>query len=237
MHINICKSLITVAAVLAVATSCTYTEDPGSIRHDRREFAVMDFDRLEMGSGFIIDVEQSSRFEVEAYGDARNLDDLEIFVNGNTLVARFRNNANRNHSTRIEIRMPALAGVNLSGGSKSSIEDFESDQQLDIYLSGAAFSEVKVGYRKMKVVLSGASKLDVEGLGDEMTAEVTGASELTAFDYPVRVAAVEVSGASYGKVTVSDNLKAIAAGASWLLYRGSPSVASDVSGASGVRKD
>lgn len=237
MFSNYCKSWIAVGALLAVATSCTYTEDPGSLREDKREFAVMDFDRLEMGSGFIIDVEQSASFEVEARGDQRNLDDLEVFVSGNTLTARFRNNANRNHSTRIEVRMPSLAGVNFSGGTRSRIEDFEGDQELDLFLSGAALCEVQAGYRKVKVILSGASKLDIEGLGDEMTAEVSGASELMAFDYPVRTAIVNVSGASFGKVTVSDDLDAIASGASRLLYRGSPSVTSDVSGASSVQED
>ena len=54
------------------------------------------------------------------------------------------------------------------------------------------------------------------GLGDEINAEVSGASVLTAFDYPVREAEIEVSGASSGKVTVTDELKATAAGASYL---------------------
>jgi hypothetical protein len=197
----------------------------------------MDFDRLEMGSGFKIDVEQSSSFQVEAHGDARNLDDLEVFVNGSTLMARFQNNANRNHTTRIEIKMPTLAGINFSGGSYSKIEEFESDQQLVLSLSGGSLCELEAGYRKIKLVLSGGSKLDIEGLGDEMIAEVSGASELNAFGYPVRAADVNVSGASLGKVTVSDNLDAVASGASQLLYRGSPSVKSDVSGASAIEED
>src|SRR5689334_1945063 len=105
----------TLAAVLIVVTSCTHTEDPGPLWEDKRDFAVMDFDRIEMGSGFRIEVEQSSSFRVEAHGDARNLDDLEVFVNGNTLMVRFKNSVNRKHSTRIEIKMPALVGANLSG--------------------------------------------------------------------------------------------------------------------------
>ncbi|MEJ1238461.1 head GIN domain-containing protein [Chryseolinea sp. T2] len=227
----------TLAAVLLVATSCTHTEDPGPLWEDKRDFAVMDFDRIEMGSGFRIEVEQSSSFQVEAHGDSRNLDDLEVFVNGGTLIARFKNSVNRKHSTRIEIRMPALTSVNLSGGTYSKIEEFESDQQLDFYLSGGSLCELEAGYRKINLVLSGASKLDIEGLGDEMTAEISGASELNAFEYPVRAAAVNVSGASYGKVTVSDDLDAKATGASRLLYRGSPAVQSDVSGASSIAKD
>lgn len=231
------SAAVTFAAILLVATSCLHTEDPGPLQEDRRDFAVMDFDRLEMGSGFRIDVEQGSRFEVEAHGDQRNLNDLEVFVSGNTLIARFKNNANRRHTTRIEIKMPSLAGVNFSGGTNSEIEGFESDQQLDLYLSGASLCEVEAGYKKLRIVLSGASKLDLEGLGDEMSADISGASELVAFEYPLRAASVNVSGASYGKVTVSDNLEAVATGASRLLYRGSPAVSSDVSGASSVQRD
>ena len=231
------KSWIAFTAVMAVAVSCSCPEDPGPMQEGNRQFAVMDFDRLEMGSGFTITVEQSSSFEVEASGDQRNLDDLEVFVNGSTLKARFRHDANRHHSTQIEIKMPELVAVNFSGGTNSRIEGFESDQQLDINLSGSALCDVKVGYRKMKLVLSGASKLDVQGLGDEMNAEISGASELMAFEYPVRSAKLDISGASYGKVTVSDDLRAIVSGASWLLYRGSPSVSSEVSGASGIKED
>jgi len=231
------KAGVAITALLAINTSCTHTEDPGPLWEDNRKFAVMDFDRLEMGSGFQIDVEQASSFEVQAHGDMRNLDDLEVFVTGNTLMARFKNNANRKHSTRIEIRMPALAGANLSGGTYSKIEEFESDQQLDLYLSGGSLCQLEAGYKKVNLVLSGASKLDMEGLGDEMSAELSGASELNAFEYPVRAADVNVSGASFGKITVTDNLNAVGTGASRLVYRGSPSVTSNVSGASSVGKD
>ena len=75
------------------------------------------------------------------------------------------------------------------------------------------------------------------GLGDELNAEISGASELSAFEYPVRAAQLNVSGASRGKVTVTDQLTAVATGASSLIYRGSPTVSSEVTGASTVRKD
>jgi hypothetical protein len=39
----------------------------------------------------------------------------------------------------------------------------------------------------------------MSGLGDEINAEVSGASVLTAFDYPVREATVNLSGASKRK--------------------------------------
>jgi hypothetical protein len=77
----------------------------------------------------------------------------------------------------------------------------------------------------------------MSGLGDEINAEISGASVLTAFEYPVREAHINVSGASSGKVTVTDELSAVAADASSLIYRGNPSVTTSTSGGSTVVRD
>lgn len=223
--------------VSMLVSSCVRTEDPGPLQEDRKTFAVMDFDRIEIGSGFKIDVEDATTFEVRVRGDRRNLNDLDVFVSGGTLIVRFDKDADRRHHTYVDIRMPKLAGVNFSGAVDAEIEGFRGDQQLDIYLSGASFCELEAKYQKTKVVLSGASKLSMEGSGDELDVELSGASELSAFNYPVRSIIADVAGASWGRVTVTENLEAVASGASRILYRGSPSVTSNVSGGSSVEKD
>jgi len=222
--------------LVALITSCT-TEDPGPVQEIEKQFSFLDFDRLEMGSGFNIRVTQGNNYSIMVRGDRRNINDLDVRRAGSTLLIEYDDNGNRIHQTYVTITMPDLRSVNFSGGTFSEISGFESNQRLDLILSGGSVSQLDAGYREAKVVLSGGSRLRMYGLGDELDAEISGASELTAFDYPVRVAEVNVSGASNGKVTVTDQLTANAAGASSLLYRGNPSVSSDVSGGSAVKKD
>jgi len=221
----------------ALLISSCETEDPGPIQHDEKSFDVVDFDRLEMGDALHIEVEQGSAFSVHAEGDYRNLNDLEVYKSGTTLVVRYDDNSNRRHETYITITMPTLNGVNFSGASFSTISGFESDQDLDFILSGASVSQLDAGYRQINLVVSGASDLVLRGLGDELQADVSGASVLSAFDYPVREATIRATGASQGKVTVTDELNATASGASSVLYRGNPSVTSSTSGSSTVRED
>jgi len=221
---------------LIILSSCE-TEDPGPLQEVVREFPVVGFDRLEMGSAFNIRVEQSSTYGIHISGDRRNIEDLEVFKTGSTLVIRFDDYGNRNHQTFITITMPRLEAANFSGASISTVSGFESDEELDIYLSGASVCQLHAGYRELNLMLTGASTLQMFGLGDEIHAEVSGASILTAYDFPVRQADLDISGASSGKVTVTDELIAVATGASSVLYRGNPSVTSTVSGASTVRKD
>ena len=108
---------------------------------------------------------------------------------------------------------------------------------LIFILSGASISQLDVNYREIDLVVAGASNLVLFGSGDEFHAEISGASTFKAFDYPVREAMIDISGASEGKVAVTDELKVTAGGASSVLYRGNPSVVSNISGASTVQKD
>ena len=223
-------------ALFSIITSC-HKEDPGPLQEVRKDYSIVDFDRLEMGSAFNIEVEQGNAFSLQVKGDRRNIDDLDVYKSGSTLVIEFDDNANRHHDTYINITMPGLKGVNFSGASVSKIRGFDSEEDLDLYLSGASTAQLDANYREIDLVISGASNLVLFGSGDEFRAEISGASTLYAFDYPVRQAMIDISGASEGKVAVTDELKVTAEGASSILYHGNPSVISNISGASTVQKN
>lgn len=227
---------LAVVALALFLTSC-HTEDPGPLQEARRDYSEADFDRLEMGDAFDIEVRQGTFYEITVRGDERNLDDLEVKKEGTTLVIRYDDSDHRRHATYIEITMPTLAQVNFSGASKSTITGFTDLKSLRVSLSGASKSEIEADAVATDVALSGASTLTLYGSGDDLRANASGASVLKAFDYPVSTADVSASGASSCKVSVADALRAVASGASTIIYRGSPTVDGDASGGSSIRKD
>lgn len=231
------SSSIILLVISALTVSCDYSNDPGPLQETQKEFTTVDFDRLEIGDAFNITVQQGDFFGISVRGDRRNIDDLQVTKEGSTLMVRFQNNRNRKHDTYITITMPELVSVNFSGASDSRISGFEDLETLGIYLSGASVSQVDASASNVKVILSGASYLNLRGSGESMQAEATGASIFKAFLFPVTQADINASGASRGSVTVTDQLKATASGASVISYRGSPVVISNVSGASTVRQD
>jgi hypothetical protein len=233
------RSLLLAMVIIAVMVGISgcETEDPGPLQYQEKEFSHENFDRLEMGSGFHIDVEESAYFRINVSGDSRNLNDLDVYKKGSTLVIEFDENANRRHDTYIKISMPTLKGINFSGGSISYVEGFESDGGLDFVLSGGSVCTLEAGYRALAINLSGASKLRLNGLGDEINGTISGASKLEAFDYPVASGDLDVSGASHVDVTVSHTLTVGASGASFVYYRGNPALDASVSGGSVVERD
>ena len=210
--------------------SCYDVEDPGPLQDTTKEYGIIDFDRLEMGSGFNITVEQGNTFLIRAEGDRRNINDLDVYKSGNTLVIEYDDQEDRKHQTFITIQLPVLRSVVFSGGSVSVISGFESDGELDVHLSGGSLAQLDAGYKDLNIVLSGGSTLKMHGLGDYLHADISGASLLSGFDYPVRDADVNLSGGSNARLTVSDHLKVNASGASSVLYRGNPVVEETLAG-------
>jgi hypothetical protein len=85
--------------------------------------------------------------------------------------------------------------------------------------------------------VSGASQLRLSGEGQILNGTISGASLLSAFNYSSEQVKLIVSGASNGKVSVSQQLEVDASGASLILYRGNPQLEVQVSGESIVKKD
>ncbi|GAB2581595.1 GIN domain-containing protein [Spirosoma areae] len=230
--------LIATALVLIGLSSCgLHREDAGPLRDSRQTYSLTDFDRLDMGSAFIITVQPGAAFSIVAEGDQRNLDDLQVYTRNGTLFAKYRNSRSRQYETSFTITMPTLRGAAFSGASRSNVTGFTNLSTMDIELSGASKGQFAVQATRATLTLSGASNLQLTGVGTSLAATVSGASILQGFDYPVGTATLDVSGASKARVSVATSLAVEASGASNIRYRGTPTVRQQVSGASSVQGD
>ncbi|HEY8933737.1 MAG TPA: head GIN domain-containing protein [Cyclobacteriaceae bacterium] len=230
-------SLVLVLSCFILLSSC-YTEDPGALQRSERQFSITDFDKLELGSAFIIEVNKGDNFSISAKGDARNLDDLKVYKNGSSLIVKYDDNHNRKHDTYLYITMPELLSAKLSGASDSKISGFStSNNTFDFYLSGASYAQVDMIAAAMNLDVSGASHLNITGATATMDVDVSGASVLSAFNLVAEDAHVHASGASEAKVDVTTSLHASASGASTIVYKGSPMLTCNTSGASSIHHD
>ncbi len=200
-----------------------------------------DFDKLQIGSAFVIDVTKSAQFSIKATGDKENLDELESYVKNGELYIKYKGDSWKRHrkgSVYLYITMPELQGVTFSGATKSTIEGFSVKGTFNLSLSGASESKINLKAENMDISLSGASNARVSGGNmSKMMAELSGASELYAYDCEAESTKIKTSGASSAKIAVSSSLNADATGASSIRYRGNPNVNSDASGASRISRD
>lgn len=218
-------------------TACLNDEDPGPRQQDARSFAIIDFNRIEAGDALDVTIVSGTNYSIKAEGDRRNLDDLEVFKSGDALILRFDESENRQYTTFVTITMPTVTGLNFSGAVNGKVSGFDAATRLDVTLSGASLGQIDMDASELYLNVNGASQLRLKGEGELIDGSISGASVLTAFEYGAVQAKLHVSGASHGRINVSQQLQVVATGASEVIYRGDPELIVETSGASVVKKD
>lgn len=214
-----------------LVSTCSFAQDI------KRFFKVKDFERLEMGSAFIITVSQGNTYNVEVRGREQDVKEIIAKTTGNTLEINYPSSWGSHKNRKevyVNIMMPKLIAVDFSGASKSTVSGFSSDK-MSISISGASIGNFKVNAKAISIDCSGASSLTLIGGGQSIDADVSGASNVNCSDYKVATANIDASGASDIKLFVTNKIVADASGASSVRYKGGASVKSSTSGAGSVK--
>ncbi|WP_400190331.1 PspC domain-containing protein [Hymenobacter sp. B81] len=219
----------------------TAAEDYGSAR---RTFSLDDFNRVSVAGAYRVVLRKGNAFRVQAAGTERSLKDLEVRVQGDELIVRPRrqglmNNWNNRNAQRVlvEIELPGINTIDLSGAVQAKATGFENQGNLRIEQSGASHLQFEGSCRALTVELTGACQSVLEGQANTLRLEGTGACQIQAADLQVATANVELSGVSKARLHVTDKLDADVSGASEVRYSGNPTnVRTDDSGAASVKR-
>ncbi len=165
-----------------------------------KQYSARDFDRIEIGGAYAIEIRQGNEFSVAADGQRDDVEDLDVSVrNGNLVVKRDDNYNffnNRNKRIGLVITMPTIKGLDLSGAKKTRISGFRNLDNLSVDLSGATNSEIEINTDRLELEATGASKVVLKGRARTADISLSGACRLTATDMAIDEAEVNAMGAS-----------------------------------------
>jgi len=213
------------AGLALLAAGCGQDVVRGSGQVVERDLDVGGFDRIEVASALDVTVVAADEAGATVRGDDNVVDRVEADVRRDTLRLSLEDEVSLTGAElAIEVRVPELVGLRVSGASSVTLEPAVPAEELSVELSGAASLDGQVSVDALTATLAGASDLTLEGGADRATVEADGASELDLADLTVGELEVSLSGASSGEVTVTDTLAVELAGASSLVYAGSPEV-------------
>ena len=186
----------------------------GNVQNEKR--SVAEFNAIEVGGVFDVEVVAQKEFSVEIEADDNLLQYIRTEVRGGTLEISTDKRISPRGAIRVRISAPDIERLQSSGASKLSLSNVKNDS--------------------LKVEASGASKLKVDGETRNLEIELSGASKIEAESLKAENVNVDGSGASCASVNVSGDLKADLSGASKVTYTGNPrNLEKSTSGASSVR--
>jgi len=238
----------------------TKSGDTGTGETETRQFNFTEFTRVDIGSAFIYEIEQSDTYSISIRANNNLFDDIEVAKEGQTLKIEMEVPwaiFNIDPRPKAVITMPQLYGLNSSGATNGAVSRFSSTDDLNITASGASSVELlAISAGDVSFHVSGASKvsgdikaedidLDVSGAGSvqlegsasDTEIEASGASDLDLASLTVNNASVTLSGASDCTLNLNGRLDTNLSGASKLEYIGEPTLGKmDITGASTLKK-
>lgn len=201
--------------VVVLATGCRdQVEGSGQSMTEQRDVAP--FTELSVRGAVQAQVRIGQPQSVSLIGDDNVIRVIKTEVRDGRLTVQPEKSYNSNVPLRLEIVVPDLDWVAVSGASTVTVSGVDVEE--------------------MTLRVSGASTVQVSGSAGEVDAEASGASRIRLQDLSAREAEVDATGASTIEVTVSERLTGSASGASTVTYAGNPDVRVSTSGGSNVRR-
>jgi hypothetical protein len=216
------------------------------------------FDKIEIDNAFQADINYANVFAINITMDSNLFEYLDLRQMGSTLhVGLQKNHSYFDTTQKATITLPDLRGISVSGASKTQISQFNSNNDMNINVSGAGrldCTNIKAGDAVIEVSgagqttgtlsmaggdfdISGVSTLQIQGTATNITAHISGASSGRLDNLTVAKANMTVSGASNATINVGASVDANVSGASRLYYIGSPTLGNiSVTGASTFTK-
>ncbi|MFZ4635574.1 MAG: head GIN domain-containing protein [Saprospiraceae bacterium] len=136
-----------------------------------------------------------------------------------------------NADIRYRVEMPELSALNLSGAVQVRVETPFEGLDAEFSMSGGSSLKTSgMSYRSVNMEMSGGSQSTLSGSAERLDADLSGGTQLHAFDLMTKQGKVDLSGGALMECFPSEALEADISGGARVEYKGSPSVTQHVSG-------
>ncbi len=180
-----------------------------------------DFTAVEAGYAMKLNITQSDTYGIEIKADEEDFKYLKVKQDGERLKIYIDKSSFRARGDiLVRIKMPALTGLALSGASRSKISMNISGESFKSSLSGSSYLEGSLKCSDLNLSLSGASKVILEGNGNNLDIKASGSSSIKMKDFSAVDVDCSLSGSSSTVVNMKGILDVALSGASKVVYYG-----------------
>ena len=198
---NILLAVFT-CSILLISCSKQKLAGSGSVVTEQRN--VSNFYSVKVISSSKVYITQGINFNVTAKAYENILRALQTRVENGVLIIDYKMNSNiTNDNSEINITMPALSGLEVSGdGSISTLGTFTGINNLSVYLSGTGF-----------ININKATPINY-------AVNISGSGDLNSFGVVAENAVVNINGRGNASLSVTGILNATISGSGNIYYKG-----------------
>lgn len=223
------------ALMLFTACDPTAIKGEGDVLTENRN--VQGFKSLDLSISGNVHITKGATFSVKVSAEETVLPYLETEVANGSLFIYFSHTVRDVDDLEIEITMPELKNVQMSGSADLHTHGAFTGGTMNLGLSGSGGMDLNdLDFEYIAANVSGSGMIEIAGQAEELDVNVSGSGEVNAFQCPVKTAEAHVSGSGMVRVQVSEKLVAHVSGSGHVQYKGNPVVEKHISGSGSVEK-
>lgn len=185
-----------------------------------QERSISAFNKIKISGAVNVIYTNSDSLNLVVKAKENELENVETRVENSVL---FITSKGRSHSELyVYVKGNQLQSIVSSGAGTFKTTNVLRTDSLNFNVSGAAEVQARVETHKIRCTEDGAGMLQLEGLTDLFTGDISGAASLKSYKLISKEAVLTTSGAANAKIHVTDKLKATATSASEIKVMGDP---------------
>lgn len=237
--------VMAVATAALLFTSCHTSIDlgngidgDGNVTRQTRD--VKGFSKIDINRGLSVTIEQSGTYFVEVEADDNLQSHITTKVENGTLVITSDESIDEATAKNINVKMPALSGVETSSGSSASTKGTFKGVDADIYIKSSSGSEatLELEFDNISCKASSGSSINLKGKALKLSTDASSGSTIEARNLLVNDVEAEASSGSATDVHPAVSLNGKASSGGSINYDSSPkTVTKDESSGGSVSKE
>ncbi len=205
------KYLLIPLLLFPLIAGCSFNGVRGNGNMESEYRDVDEFSKIDVSGRFDVEVTVGKPTSVEIIAEENLLKFIRTKVRNNVLIISNKENIRPRKDLIIKVTTPNLDAVDCSGANDLFIENINTD--------------------RFSIDLSGAGSIKMNGRGEKLYIDISGAADLEASKFIVEDVTIDISGAASAEIFASNSLDAEISGASSIkLYGDAQKVKTDISG-------
>ncbi|MBN1552179.1 DUF2807 domain-containing protein [bacterium] len=217
---------------ITATTNAISLKGSGNIISEDRDLP--EFTNITVKGSTDVTLTQDNKRAVRVTVDDNLISHLQTEVVNGTLEIYFDCSVNTSGNHLVEIVIPVLESIKISGSSDVSGNGTWNCSDLTLAVSGSGDITCDVNADTLTVKISGSGDIILSGNTDEVTCKIAGSGDFKALDLEAKAADISISGSGNVKIHVSEKLNARILGSGDIQYSGNPKIEQRILGSGSI---
>ncbi len=213
-----------ISLIAVLLSGCFPVRVTGSGNTISRTYNYTNFNRIQIASGFTTSVKSSSTYSIEVTADDNLFDYISVKNDGGALSIGLKTGSYEQTHLKATILMPGLQGVDLSDGSRTEVDGFNSTNTLSIKLSDGSNLSGDLTAGNVDINLTDGSRIGLKGSGKDIKVVSHDGSRADLEDFSAVNADLNIGDGGTLTINLSGTLNANLSAGSHVTYTGNPTL-------------